>query len=107
MAIWEKQHTEIISREVFQVESEKLTEQITAYTEKIVEIEIQIRRLEMESGQENIFVERFSKQACITKLPREIVDEFIQAIYVYTPERIEVVLNYADEFEAIKMQMES
>jgi len=107
LALWEKQHTEIISKETFQVESEKLTEQITAYTKKIAEIEIQIHRLEMESGQENIFVERFSKQVCITELSRKIVDEFIQAIYIYTPERIEVVLNYADEFESIKMQMES
>jgi hypothetical protein len=57
--------------------------------------------LEAETGRENVFVERFSKQAGITKLMREVVEEFISEIKVYSPERIEIIFNYTDEYAKI------
>jgi DNA repair exonuclease SbcCD ATPase subunit len=96
-----------MTREAYQNETEKLSNQVTAYTDKIAELETQIRRLEIESGQENAFVERFSKQVCINELTRVIVDEFIEAIHVYTSDRIEIILNYKDEFERLQNIMES
>jgi hypothetical protein len=43
-------------------------------------------------------VERFSKQVGITELTRPIVEELISEVKIYTPERIEIVFNYADEY---------
>jgi DNA invertase Pin-like site-specific DNA recombinase len=102
LALWEKQHAGRMTKEAFQSESENLSNQVKAYTEKIAEFEAQVRVLEMESGQENVFVERFSKQFGITGLSREIIAEFIQAIHIYAPDRIEITLNYADEYEKLQ-----
>ena len=101
LSLWEKQYVGDISRETFQDENEKLTRQVMEYMEKITELETQIRNLEMESGRENIFIERFGKHIGIQELSREVVDEFIQAIYVYAPDRIEVILNYADDYNRV------
>ena len=105
LTLWEKQHAGCMSREAFLSESEKLSNQVTVYSDKIAELETQIRKLELESEQENTFVERFSKQAFITELSRKVVDEFIQAIYIYAADRVEIILNYADEYELIRAQM--
>gem|GEM_PF-3449110 len=107
LTFWENINAGSLSREAFLSESGKLSNQVTAYTEKIAELETEIRRLELESGQENVFVERFSKQVNITELSRVIVDEFIEAIHVYASDRIEVTLNYIDEFEKLQMFTES
>ena len=101
LSLWEKQHNGNLSGEAYQSESKKLTGQVASYTTAITELESQIRKLEMDSGQENTFVERFSRQAGINELSREVVDEFIKAIHVHTPDRIEITLNYADEYEKI------
>ena len=107
LTLWENKNAGNLSREAFTIESAKLSSQAKAYTEKIAELEAEIRRLEMESGQENVFVERFSKQVNITELTRVIVDEFVEAIHVYAPDRIEVTLNYVDEFEKLQAFTES
>jgi DNA invertase Pin-like site-specific DNA recombinase len=99
MALWEKQHTGKLTREAFQTESDKLTEQTAEYIQKITELKAKVFNLEMESGQENTFVERFSKQVGIKELTQEVVNEFIKVIYVYSPDRIEIILNYADEYK--------
>lgn len=61
----------------------------------------------MESFQENTFVENFSIQDGIEKLSKEVVDEFIKEIHVYDSDRIEVTLNYADEYLKMQKQMGS
>ena len=94
-----------LSREAFKTENEKISSQAADYSRKIAELEAQIRKRETESGQENAFVERFSRQAGINELSREVMDEFIQSVHVYAPDRIEIILNYADEFEKIQEQM--
>ena len=107
LALWEKQHAGDMTRETYQNECEKLSNQVAAYTEKIAELQARICRLEMESGQENVFVERFSKQVFIKELSRAIVEEFIEAIHVYAPDRVEIILNYADEFEKLRALFET
>jgi conjugal transfer/entry exclusion protein len=104
LALWEKHHAGILSREAFQAASGKLTEQAAACADKIAALEKQIRMLEMESGQENAFAERFSRQTGIQELTRAVIDEFIKSVHVYAPDRIEITLNYDDEYEAILAQ---
>jgi DNA invertase Pin-like site-specific DNA recombinase len=101
MNLWEKYHNGGISAEDFQRENEKADEQVKLYAEKIAETEAKILTLEAETGRENVFVERFGKQVGITELTRGIIEEFISEIKVYSPERIEIIFNYADEYEKI------
>jgi hypothetical protein len=99
--LWEKYHNGGISAESFQRENEKADEQAKLYADKVAETDIAILALEAETGRENVFVERFSKQAGITKLTREVVEEFISEIKMYSPERIEIIFNYSDEYAKI------
>jgi DNA invertase Pin-like site-specific DNA recombinase len=101
MALWEKYHIGEISAEGYQRENEKADEHAAQSAAKIPELQARIRELEMESGRENVFVERFSKQAGIQEITRAIVEEFISEIKVYAADRIEIVFNYADEYEKL------
>lgn len=101
MGLWEKFHNGSISAEAFQRENEQADDRIVKHTARIPEIQAEILRLESETGRENLFVERFSKQAGITELTKDVVDEFIKEVRVYSPERIEVIFSYADEYERI------
>ena len=101
MQLWEKYHSRMITAEVFQRDNEKADEKIAKCTEKIPEIKAQINELESETGRENLFVERFSRQVGLQELTRKIVEEFISEVKVYSADRIEVVFNFADEYAKI------
>jgi len=101
ITLWERYHLSEISGEAFQRENEKADEQAKDCESKISELERRIQELELSTGQENTFIERFSKQVGITELTRPIVEELISEIKVYSPERIEIVFNYADEYAKI------
>ena len=68
MSLWEKFQTGQIFAEGFQAEIEKTDKQIEHYSIKISHTKDKISKLEMESGQENIFVERFSRHAGLKEL---------------------------------------
>jgi DNA invertase Pin-like site-specific DNA recombinase len=97
MALWEKYHGGGITAEGFQRENERIDGLAAAGRAKIDGLNREILALEAETGRENVFVERFCKQGGITELTRAVVEEFISEIKVYSPERIEIVFNYADE----------
>ena len=101
ITLWERYHLGELSGEVFQRENEKADEQVKSCEGKITELERRILEMEIATGQENTFVERFSKQVGITELTRPIIEELISEVKVYSPERIEIVFNYADEYAKI------
>jgi chromosome segregation ATPase len=101
VTLWEEYHTGSISASAFQLDNKKVDEQVKTQIEKIAEIKHQIQELEDAAGHDNEFVEQFSKQAGITELTRAMVEEFIQEIKVFSPERIEIIFNYADEYKKI------
>jgi uncharacterized coiled-coil protein SlyX len=101
ITLWERYHKSEISGEAFQRENEKADELVKTSEGKVADIERRILDMEMSTGQENTFIERFSKQVGITELTRPIVEELISEIKVYSPERIEIVFNYADEYAKI------
>lgn len=107
LSLWEKQLNADMSKEAYHKDSEKLTDQIAIYTDKIAELKRIMRTMEMKSGQEDVFVERFSKQIGIQELSQGVVDEFINKIRVYAHDRIEVTLNYVDAYYQTQMQKES
>jgi hypothetical protein len=98
VGLWEKYHDGEISAERFQRENEKADEQAAKSTAKIPGLKARIREFERETGCENVFVERYCKQAGIQELTRAVVVEFISEIKVYAGGRIEIIFNYADEY---------
>jgi DNA repair exonuclease SbcCD ATPase subunit len=92
-----KYHERIISSEAFQCEHEKANERATKYVAKISTLQARIQKLEAETG-ENLFIERFSRQAGLQELTRGIVEELISEIKVYAADHIEVVFSFADEY---------
>lgn len=105
MGLWEKFQTGQISAEGFQGEIEKADKQIEHHITKISHIKDKISKLEMESGQENIFVERFSRYAGLNELTREIIMEFIKEIKIFSQDKIEIVFSYGDEYYLIEKQL--
>jgi DNA invertase Pin-like site-specific DNA recombinase len=106
MALWEKYHNRKISAEAFQRETEKADDKATKYAAKIPEVQAKITALEMETGRENLFIERFSKQTGLQELTRAAVDEFINEVRFYSADRIEVIFNFADEYAKIAALIE-
>ena len=51
--------------------------------------------------EENRFLENFKGKQKFKKLTREIATTFLKAVYVYSPEKIEIELNYADEMKEV------
>lgn len=48
---------------------------------------------------QNEFVEHFKGKHKITELNRELVDEFVEAIYVYGEKEIEIVWKFRDKLK--------
>ena len=106
MSLWEKYHEGTVSAERFQRENEKADDLAVKYTAKIPELQARIREIEAETGCENVFVERFSKQVGIQEITRAVVEEFISEIKVYAADRIEITFNYIDEYKKIAALVE-
>ena len=53
------------------------------------------------SPEGNLFFENFKGKRKFKKLTREIATTFLKAVYVYSPEHIEIELNYADEMKEV------
>jgi len=101
LSLWEKFQLGEITGAAFQNENEKLDTQIQRHNKKIPALQEKLRTIEMETGQENVFVERFCKQAGAQELTRKMVEEFIHEVKVYSATHIEVIFNFADEYAKI------
>ena len=58
------------------------------------------------SPEENLFFENFKGKRKFKKLTREIATIFLKSVYVYSPEQIEIELNYADELKELMNYIE-
>jgi hypothetical protein len=56
MTLWEEYHSGEMSKEAFQRESDKLTEQVSAYETKISEMEAARKKVELQTGEADTFV---------------------------------------------------
>ena len=105
MSMWENYHSGKTSKDSFQSESEKLSEQVAAYETKIIELEAERKRLELQSDDTDSFVERHIRYTGIKELTREVLNIFVKMVHVYAADRIEVVLNFADEYKRVAKQV--
>jgi hypothetical protein len=102
MTLWENFHGGALSREKFQSESEKVTAQVKAYENRLAELNDSLGKLKTESEMSDALATKLSKLTGIEMLTEEVVNEFVSEIKVYSPDRIEVVFNFADEFAKLE-----
>ena len=82
-------------------EYKKKREQLEAVISSLEGVEEMNENDTVLSLEENQFLESFKGKRNFKKLTREIAITFLKAIYVYSPEQIEIELNYADELKEV------
>jgi DNA invertase Pin-like site-specific DNA recombinase len=105
MTLWEEYHSGSMAKDRFQSASDKLSEQVSAYEAKISELEIERKRLELQTDETDTFVERHIQFAGITELTREVLEIFVKEVRVHAADRIEIVMNFADEYKRVAEQL--
>ena len=68
---------------------------------RIIEIQAKIEEINTGISPENDFIRTFKEMGEISTLTRSLVIAFIENIYVYEDNRIEINLKYRDEYETI------
>ena len=79
------------------------------YNQEIEQTSSQISKLEADyelqklknKESENQFVEHFKKKQEIEELSRDLVNKLVDSIYVFGENQIEIVWNFADDYEKI------
>jgi hypothetical protein len=85
-----------------------------AYTEEIQELQKRLNELQAQVNQESVSMNRFShwtmlieKYNDVQELNKELVEAFVQEIRLHENKKIEITLNYMDEFnEASRIYQE-
>ena len=98
MLLWEKFHLGVVSRERFQDDGKRIKDQISMYQDKVTELEINLKHLYSDDVQIERLPKALEEISAIEQLTQEVVDEFIDKIIIYTPDKIEVIFNFANEF---------
>jgi len=107
ITLWESYHGGSITKDKFQAESERLTNQVVAYESKINELTAQMEEANNQSNGECGLVKRMVELTGIQTLTRELVLEFVSEIKVFSSERIEIVWKYGDIFEKMMSNIEN
>jgi len=91
----------LIERSEYEMFRTKYDISIADIEEKIKQTQEKIIEIEQGISPENAFIKAFREQKSIPELTREVVSIFIENIYVYEDERIEIVMKYKDEYETV------
>jgi site-specific DNA recombinase len=65
-----------------------------------MEADYELQKLKNKES-ENQFVEHFKKKQEIEELSRDLVNKLVDSIYVFGENQIEIVWNFADDYEKI------
>jgi predicted small metal-binding protein len=82
-------------REIYNQEIEQTSSQISK-----LEADYELQKLKNKES-ENQFVEHFKKKQEIEELSRDLVNKLVDSIYVFGENQIEIVWNFADDYEKI------
>ena len=102
MSLYEQFVSGEISKETFMKQKMELTQEADSCKEKVESLWEQIKRAD--AGKKKIsspILQEFAKYVDLDELSYLIVQELIDVIYFYNPERLEVVWKYRDEFQEI------
>lgn len=92
ISLYDRYKDEKISREDYMSEREMLTLQIDGMEKQIQELNLELLTQEKSAERE------YTKFSEATELTCEMVDSVVEGIIVYSADRIEINLKYADEF---------
>jgi hypothetical protein len=104
VSLWEQFHNGEITREIFKDKGEKLTSQIEGHERNIAELQAKAQKLDAITQNTNPAIERYAKLAGVQELTYELVNELIIGIHVHSPERIEIIWKFGEEFERLTGQ---
>ena len=91
-----------IGKEDYFTQKEKLNQEIEKVSSKISDLEADYEIQKLKNLQSNNqFVEHFKDKHKIKELSRELATELVNSIYVFDENRIEIVWNFADDFEKL------
>ncbi len=102
MDLYERFISGEISKEKFIEKKKRLTQEEASHKEKVESLWERIKQADV--GKEKIsspILQGFAKYTDLETLSYPIVQELIEVIYFYNPERLEVVWKYRDEFQEI------
>ena len=87
-------------RNKYEIKMQEIEKSIADTDKKLKEIENGV-------SVENAFIKNFLQYKSLTELTREVVGALIENVYVYENERIEIVMKFRDEFEALVEYIEN
>ena len=88
----------ILTQQEFVTIKAKLSEKIEKLDHAIQNLEDTAKQYESGVDQENAFLTNFRKYGTITELTRPMLMELVKEIRVYDKDRVEIELNFRDEF---------
>lgn len=80
--VYEDRIDDVISVDQYKIISQKMTDEITKMRSRCSEIQQQLQRIEIAKGQQADKKALIDKYISVDKLTREIVDDFIETVYV-------------------------
>jgi hypothetical protein len=96
----------ILSREEYQTIKAGLTEKVEKLDGVIQNLESTARQYTEGIGQENAFLSHFRKYGTIRELTRPMLVELVKEIRVYNGSRLEITLNFQDEYAKLAGYLE-
>ncbi|MBR4027785.1 MAG: recombinase zinc beta ribbon domain-containing protein, partial [Lachnospiraceae bacterium] len=88
--LYEKYAFKQLSREEYQQKSRQMTEKLSMLSVKIEEVESKLYHLEMEHQKTEEDMKQIIKYSHIEELTQEVVDTFIEKVYVYKGKKVEI-----------------
>lgn len=86
-----------IRKEEYLIKRDKLSRDIEKTDTEISNLEVAYETLK-KGKEQNEFTERFKGKHEITELNREMIDELVEAIYVYGEKEVEIVWKFSDDY---------
>lgn len=97
--LYEKFVLGTLSRENYLAQKQEIMQDETGYKKKVAELQEKIDEAELEKAKENSSkIKAFVKYTELEALSYEIIQELVDTIYFYSPEKIEVIWNFKDDY---------
>ena len=99
--LYENYKNNVFDKDTYLIERENVDQLIAGKTTTINEMADKKSKLIKKSGADNRFISTFSKYEFVSEVTRELVDELVESINVFEPNRIEITFNFADDYEKV------
>lgn len=94
-----------ISKTVYLAEKAAVVQQKDGISAKIAELKAVLENAGADGKLQNDFVSTFDKYVAIDEINKDIIDEVLKEVRVYSDGRLEIVWNYCDEYEKMVLDL--